>query len=185
MSMKINWGLLLCLSIAIVGSNNALATKTDMDPKQNVAVSDEKAQKRFLDFTEIKDLTRKLASELNNQKWDGIVAITRGGLAPAGLITQHLPNRVIHTICLKSYDETKKQRGVNLLYDPKLPNEGKGFLFIDEISDTGETFKFLKKMYPKATFATLYAKPQGKDVADFVGEVVSQDTWLVFPWEED
>ena len=38
-------------------------------------------------------------------------------------------------------------------------------------------------MLPKAHFATVYAKPQGRPVVDTFVTEVSQDTWIYFPWD--
>ena len=38
-------------------------------------------------------------------------------------------------------------------------------------------------MLPKAHFATVYAKPQGRPMVDTFITEVSQDTWIYFPWD--
>ena len=38
-------------------------------------------------------------------------------------------------------------------------------------------------MYPKAHYATVYAKPSGKPQVDTYITEVSQDTWIFFPWD--
>ena len=40
-----------------------------------------------------------------------------------------------------------------------MSGDGENWLIIDDLVDTGETGKMLKKMLPKAHFATVYAKP--------------------------
>ncbi len=37
--------------------------------------------------------------------------------------------------------------------------------------------------YLKAHFATVYAKPKGKEMVDTYITEVSQDTWIFFPWD--
>ena len=45
--------------------------------------------------------------------------------------------------------------------------------------------RVVREMLPKAHFATVYAKPAGRGlVDDFVTEV-SQDTWILFPWDTE
>ena len=61
--------------------------------------------------------------------------------------------------------------------------DGTGILIIDDLVDTGKTLDVVRGMYPKAHFATVYAKPMGRgQVHTFVTEV-SQDTWIFFPWD--
>jgi xanthine phosphoribosyltransferase len=38
-------------------------------------------------------------------------------------------------------------------------------------------------MLPKAHFATIYAKPAGRPMVDTFITEVSQDTWILFPWD--
>ena len=49
--------------------------------------------------------------------------------------------------------------------------------------DTGKTAAAVRAMVPKATFATVYAKPAGKSAVDMYITEVSQDTWIRFPWD--
>ena len=64
---------------------------------------------------------------------------------------------------------------------------GKGdrILLIDDLVDTGNTARVIRKLLPKAYFATLYAKPMGRDVVDLCVKEFSQDKWIYFPWDID
>jgi len=62
-------------------------------------------------------------------------------------------------------------------------DSGEGVLVIDDLVDTGKTLDLVRKLYPNAHYATVYAKPAGRDrVETFITEV-SQDTWIFFPWD--
>ncbi len=41
----------------------------------------------------------------------------------------------------------------------------------------------MRDLLPKAHFATVYAKPQGRPLVDTFITEVSQDTWIYFPWD--
>ena len=41
----------------------------------------------------------------------------------------------------------------------------------------------VRGLLPKAHFATVYAKPAGRPVVDDFITEVSQDTWILFPWD--
>ncbi|WP_207480842.1 xanthine phosphoribosyltransferase [Arenibaculum pallidiluteum] len=115
--------------------------------------------------------------------WKGIVAVTRGGLVPAAIIARELEIRLIDTACVSSYDHMN-QRQARVLKDvsPEV-GEGEGWLVIDDLVDTGKTAVILRKMMPKAHFATIYAKPAGRPLVDTFITEVSQDTWIFFPWD--
>jgi xanthine phosphoribosyltransferase len=40
-------------------------------------------------------------------------------------------------------------------------------------------------LLPKAHFATVYAKPAGRPTVDSYITEVSQDTWILFPWDQE
>ena len=116
--------------------------------------------------------------------WRAVVAITRGGLVPAMIVARELDIRVIDTISVKSYD-WQEQTDAKVLKAPdaNLMGDGEGILVIDDLVDTGKTLELVRSLYPKAHFATVYAKPQGKPLVSSYITEVSQDTWIFFPWD--
>jgi len=112
--------------------------------------------------------------------WQGIVAVTRGGLVPAAIVARELDIRLIDTVCVASYDD--RDRGdVTVL--KRIAGDGAGWLIIDDLVDTGHTARTVREMLPKAHFATVYAKPAGRPLVDTFITEVSQDTWILFPWD--
>ncbi|ATQ67134.1 MULTISPECIES: xanthine phosphoribosyltransferase [Methylosinus] len=118
--------------------------------------------------------------------FSAIVAVTRGGLVPAGVVARELGIRVIDTICVASYHE-ENQRGDVVVLKPLsetiLARPSEEVLVIDDLVDTGATAKVVRALLPKAHFATVYAKPQGRPMVDTFVTEVSQDTWIFFPWD--
>jgi xanthine phosphoribosyltransferase len=112
--------------------------------------------------------------------WKGILAITRGGLVPAAIIARELDIHLIDTICLSSYN-WKDQGEASILKG--VDCDGEGWLLVDDLVDTGKTAKIARDMVPKAHFATVYAKPAGRSTVDTFVTEVSQDTWILFPWD--
>ncbi len=112
----------------------------------------------------------------------GIIAITRGGLVPAAIISRELEIRLVDTVCVASYEN--KNLGKPSVLKPAISTtDGDGWLIIDDLVDTGITAKTVRDMLPKAHFATIYAKPAGRDLVDTFITEVSQDTWILFPWD--
>jgi xanthine phosphoribosyltransferase len=112
--------------------------------------------------------------------WKGIVAVTRGGLVPAAIVARELDIRLVDTVCVASYDD-RTQGAVAIL--KRIAGDGAGFLIIDDLVDTGDTARAVREMLPKAHFATVYAKPAGRPNVDTYVTEVSQDTWILFPWD--
>ena len=63
--------------------------------------------------------------------------------------------------------------------------DGEGWLLLDDLVDTGTTARVVRSLLPKAHFATVYAKPAGKPMVDTYVTEVSQDTWIMFPWDTE
>ncbi|MEC7123874.1 MAG: phosphoribosyltransferase family protein, partial [Pseudomonadota bacterium] len=90
-----------------------------------------------------KALAWRLADQL---PFNGIIAITRGGLVPAAIVARELELRVIDTISVVSYgaadqrDMVQKERGqVRVLKPTQVDGDGAGWLIVDDLVDTGET----------------------------------------------
>jgi xanthine phosphoribosyltransferase len=117
-----------------------------------------------------------------------IVAITRGGLVPAGIVARELDIRLIESVCVASYDhisqgELKVLKGISRDVVEVGGGGGQGVLIVDDLVDTGRTAKVIRDMLPKAHLATVYAKPMGRPLVDTFVTEVSQDTWIFFPWD--
>ena len=134
-------------------------------------------------WEEIHRNSKALAWRLNEKgPFKGIIAVTRGGLVPAAIVARELEIRVVDTICVASYD-FQNQSDIKILKETSVKDEGEGWVIIDDLVDTGETAKVVKKMLPKAHFATVYAKPAGRPLVSTYITEVSQDTWIYFPWD--
>jgi xanthine phosphoribosyltransferase len=123
----------------------------------------------------------------------GIVAITRGGLIPAAIIARELDVRLVESVSMVSYaaagggtliEESKGGEPV-VIKPPAAAGDGTGFLIVDDLVDTGATARAVRALLPRAHFATVYAKPKGRGTVDTFITEVSQDTWILFPWDTE
>jgi len=149
---------------------------------------DEKWQKSFpVSWDQFHRDARALAWRLSSAgPFTAVVAITRGGLVPAAVVARELGIRVVETVCVASYDYDK-QGEISVLKHVSSEvigsDRGKGVLIVDDLVDTGATARVVREMLPKAHFATVYAKPQGRPLVDTFVTEVSQDTWIYLPWD--
>lgn len=136
-------------------------------------------------WNEIHILSKTLCEKLrvSGQKWDRLIAVTRGGMVPACLVARELDIRVIDTVSVQSYDH-QAQSEARVLNMPADIGTGKNCLIVDDLSDTGNTFKALRALLPDATYACLHTKPAGKPYTDFYASETTQDTWIYLPWED-
>lgn len=144
----------------------------------------EQAKKYPVTWDQIHRDAKALAWKLldAHKSYKGVVAVTRGGMIPACIIARELNLRMIETFCVASYDH-KNQGEAQVIKGLDVVGDGEGWLVIDDLVDTGNTYKLIRQHLPKAHFACVYAKPQGVPTTDTFVIEVSQDTWVYFPWD--
>lgn len=145
----------------------------------------ETPHKLFLPWPDIVSLVAaaKFQMDFSGYVPEGVLAIGRGGTIPARLFSEEF-NAPMYFMGLSGYTE---------VYQPLTPSVrdeclalGASLLLVDDLWDTGETIKTMKRMFPLARTATLLVKgwEQPAEV-DFTGVVTMNDNWVVFPWERD
>ena len=138
-------------------------------------------------WTEVHRDTKHLVRKLMEMgPWEGIVALTRGGLVPASILAREMEIRIVDTLCISTYEEQLKGT-VKVLKVPEraVAVDGEGWLLIDDLVDTGTTAKKAREILPKSHFATVYAKPLGLPIVDTFVSEVAQDVWVFFPWDTE
>jgi xanthine phosphoribosyltransferase len=123
----------------------------------------------------------------------GVVAIARGGLIPAAIVARELDVRLVETVSIATYAsgssgtliEEERRGPPVVIKSPLAAGDGTGFLIVDDLVDTGATARVVRALLPRAHFAAVYAKPEGRDTVDSFITEVSQDTWILFPWDTE
>lgn len=141
----------------------------------------------YISWEEFHRDTRTLCHELIERgSYDGIVAVSRGGLIPASIVARELELRLVDTICVVSYRGEQAQEQMDEADILKAPDgDGEGMILIDDLVDTGKTAQAVRDRLPNALFATVYAKPKGRPLVDTCVREVSQETWIRFPWDTE
>ena len=121
---------------------------------------------------------------MDSGPYSGIVAVSRGGLIPAAIIARELDVRMVESVCVVTYQDEKRGEPV-IAKAPAAAGDGLGFLIIDDLVDSGTTARVVRALLPKAYFACIYAKPLGRETVDSFITEVSQDTWILFPWDTE
>lgn len=127
---------------------------------------------------------RKLAYKLlPATQWEGIIAVSRGGLIPSALLARELNIRFIDTICISSYDHNRL-RDLKILKHTSIKNINESkIIIVDDLVDTGGTGQIIRYMYSKATFVSIFAKPMGKLLVDKYIIDIPQKVWVEQPWD--
>lgn len=127
----------------------------------------------------------ELAQKMKNIQIDTIVAISRGGLVAARILSDLLKIPISH-ITISSYDDLKQSREPEVTEVPSTNFQEKTILIVDEVSDSGETFVralqfFEDKKIKKSFTLAPYIKQHTKYTPDFY--VHSTNNWIIFPYE--
>lgn len=129
---------------------------------------------------DVKALAQKIKSSGNYNK---IIAISRGGLLPAGILAYELDIRNSQAINISSYDNNYDRRpDEKIEIDYNIGEVDEKTLVVDDLSDSGRTFRIMRERLPEARFVSVYVKEAGKEVVDIYSRQIP-DQWVVFPWD--
>jgi len=131
-------------------------------------------------------ISEKIASDKFSP--DLIITIARGGLAAAQIFADYFDNCPIATFGICSYKNLKQYKTpeVTLPLSEKIDLKNKKILFVDDLSDTGETFlvglDYLKTLGAKnIKTASLVVKSKTKYQPDYYS--LNNNSWIIFPYE--
>ena len=134
-------------------------------------------------------LVKRLAQDVGRDH-DVLLAITRGGLVPAGMLAYLLGHRDILVAAVAFYDD-QGQPGDQPAFlqfpaDPLL--HGKRVLIVDEVWDTGTTIEAVIERVRlgggSPTTAVVHYKPERSKVRSVPDHyAVSTDAWVVYPFK--
>jgi hypothetical protein len=144
--------------------------------------------KEHVSFDDIERMVAELAEQVRGDH-DVMLAVTRGGLVPAGLLAYRLRMRNILVAAVEFYDDHGRAAPAPTFLqfpaDPLL--RGQRVLVVDEVWDSGTTIAAVTERVRQAggepTVAVLHYKPAHSRV-DLVPDhfVRATDAWVVYPW---
>lgn len=121
-------------------------------------------EKFYVTWDEIEELVDLLAKQIikSGHQIEYIFGLQRGGLIPAVMLS--------HKLSIPMTQELTRQN----------------ILVVDDICDSGETFKEFFLEYPHSLFACLHFKPHTSCFnPDFSSNKFLSDAWIVYPWERE
>lgn len=146
--------------------------------------------KEYVSWQQIETMVGQLAQQMQAQSFDTMLAVTRGGLVPAGLIAYHLGIRNILVAAVQFYTGVGQRAATpTFLQFPEDPFlHGKTILVVDDIWDSGKTISAVKQRIHSAggtpVTAVLHYKPNASLFPDQPEHYVeATDAWIVYPWE--
>jgi len=138
--------------------------------------------------------------------FERIVAVARGGLAPAALLAARLEVAHVESVQVRAYDD-RAARAAPVLAGPApapvgVSGDPARTLVVDELIESGGTLALLERLLPGAPRAVLLVKGElalgssrapgcvhvaalaarGLGTAIWAAEHVASDRWVLFPW---
>ena len=147
------------------------------------------AERDVVTWPDLEELVKELAKRVGGEH-DVLLAITRGGLVPAGMLAYLLGHRDILVAAVAFYDDHGQPGDQPAFFqfpaDPLL--RGKRVLIVDEVWDTGTTIEAVVERVRLAggspMTAVLHYKPGRSKVRSVPDHhVVSTDAWVVYPFK--
>lgn len=149
-------------------------------------------EKRVLSWSDVEDLVSRLVAQLpNTREYDAILCITRGGMIPAGLLSEAMDIRNIMVAAVMFY--TGPGQGSRRPFFWQFPeNEllhGKRILIVDDIWSDGRIAMAVKVRVigagGKPEVAVLNYRPRESEFPNDRPDYVAMETdeWVVYPWD--
>lgn len=148
-----------------------------------------------ISYEELDTMVANLYQKIEKDNFipDSMVAIARGGWFPARVLSdiynsKGIPVDVI-SLTTKFYTNIgQRSKRPILLQELHQSLFGQTILIVDDVSDTGHTLKFIEGYInwsgaKEVKIATVFMKPLTTTIPHYYEKKVSQDTWIVFPYE--
>jgi hypoxanthine phosphoribosyltransferase len=145
--------------------------------------------KDIVTWDALAEMVAELAAKVRGD-YDVMLAITRGGLVPAGMLAYRLGMRNILVAAVEYYDDEgkpgPKPTFLQFPADPQL--RGQRVLIVDEVWDSGTTIHAVAERVRQAgglaTTAVLHYKPARSVVPGAPDHyVATTDRWVVYPFK--
>ncbi len=143
----------------------------------------------YISWGEAINMSYKLTSKIleSNYVPDTIVAISRGGLIPARIISDVINVSDVHSIKASLWGVGGRISDDVLLYNVELPIRGKKVLVVDDIVDSGLTLtrivEYVKTFGPEdLKTAVLHIKPSSKYIPNYYVSRLEEWLWVIYPW---
>jgi len=145
---------------------------------------------QVVSWERVRRLALSLAFQIKNAhfKPDLLIAVARGGFVPARLLCDFLQVYELASIRVEHYTGGAfRHPSARLKYPLSVDPSGMRVLIVDDVCDTGETYRVaLEHMAGFAPAdvrtAALQHKVEACFVPDFIGHEIQHWRWLIFPW---
>lgn len=146
---------------------------------------------RFISWKEGVMLSEALAKKVQESTYqpEVIVAVSRGGLVPARIISDVLEVDDVVSIGVKYWGLAQRRAERPVLYHNTEPGvvRDRRVLVVDEVTDTGHTLIVIKNILDlmgarEIRLAVLHLKATSRLIPDYYVEKIDEWIWISYPW---
>ncbi|MBP1449209.1 MAG: phosphoribosyltransferase [Thermoproteus sp.] len=146
---------------------------------------------RFISWPEAIGLSEELGRRVldSGYKPEIILAVSRGGLVPARIISDVLDVDNIVAMAVKYWAVAERRAERPIIYHGVEPSVvgGKRVLVVDEVADTGATLKLIADLLnvmgaAEVKSAVLHVKSTSKFAPEYYAERITEWVWISYPW---
>lgn len=149
---------------------------------------EKKINATYLSLEEVYAECIKLAKKVIHSGYspDIIVAVARGGFAPARFLCDFLDVKELQSIQITHYAAgAEKMKDARVVSKNLNKLENKNILLVDDVNDSGETLSAAVKHLEHISMvktAVLHEKENSSFKASWYGEKLFVWKWLIYPW---
>jgi len=144
-----------------------------------------------LTWDAIDEYCDKLAHSILKSKQlpDMIIAVGRGGLIPARILSDRLSIKSVYMYNIKMYTGVNQKQAKPTLEFFNHCVVGRNILLVDDILDSGTTIETVindikSKRAQSVRTATLICKKKALRKPTFCVSMCEDNHWIIFPWEK-
>jgi hypoxanthine phosphoribosyltransferase len=149
-------------------------------------------EKIYLKWSDVDNLIScKLMPRLRKREFDVVLAITRGGIVPAGMIAEQLAMRQILVASVDFYEDAEFELDwpVFMQFPSDSLLRGQRVLIVDDVWYRGLEILSVSERVEQAggrpTSAVLHYKPEFSKFEDKTPDffAAKSNAWIIYPWE--
>ena len=151
-------------------------------------------EKIYLSWSDVDNLiSRKLMPRLQNHNYDVVLAITRGGIVPGGMIVEQLGIQQILVASVDFYEDAEHDLDwpVFMQFPSDSLLRGQQVLIVDDVWYRGLEILSVTERVEQAggrpTSVVLHYKSMYSRFEDKAPDFYAEETndWIIYPWEVD
>jgi hypoxanthine phosphoribosyltransferase len=147
----------------------------------------------YLSWREFEKLISTVIPQLQKQNYDSVLAITRGGIIPGGLIAERLGISKVMIASVDFYSDEESDMDWPVFMQFPMDNllQGERVLIVDDVWDKGKETTTVRERVEQAggtaTTFVMHYKPHRSIFPNAQPDcytAITQD-WIIYPWELD